>query len=312
MVTELKNAECSHLVQVDLECCCPCTLSYSQSLTLFIVVLGRKVCRVRSSQYTTEVPSVTMPEESEHRICIKFCEKAWWYLHSNLCKVAEYVWRGVYEPDTSVWVVQMFLRWITKCWQWLMFWETCNQQNRWNHHKCVQLFRNTIESPCPSCWRMWTLVTVYFSPFSLEIFVSDVSVDQKEIRVSAAQDPLVSRKTNAFWKLITGDKSWVYDLFSLTTMVFFIWVCSTWSDNNCILQELHVWWVVTPPWQYTCPFSAACTIVFGKAQHSPSSTTTIFSRPHSLVTFFSFQKSNHAPEWIKDSLVYPPKKYSFT
>lgn len=58
MVTALKYAGWSCMAQADLELCHTCTLSYN-SLTLFIAVLGRKVCRMWSSCHTREVPSVT-------------------------------------------------------------------------------------------------------------------------------------------------------------------------------------------------------------------------------------------------------------
>lgn len=65
---------------------------------------------------------------------MKFLPNVCQYLYRELCKVAGNVWKRVYKPDTSVWVIQTVPRWLTRCWQLHIFWKTYNQQN-WS--KCI-------------------------------------------------------------------------------------------------------------------------------------------------------------------------------
>lgn len=58
----------------------------------------------------TEVPSVTMVVKNRAENLHQMLPEAYLYLGRDLCKVAENVWRGVYEPDTSVRVFQTYPR----------------------------------------------------------------------------------------------------------------------------------------------------------------------------------------------------------
>lgn len=73
----------------------------------------------------------------------------------------------------------------------------------------MQLIRDIIESPFMSYWRVWTLVTVQFSPFSLKVWIWDMcqpslwqncfQLTKKKIRFQLHKILIVSR-TKPFWR----------------------------------------------------------------------------------------------------------------